>query len=194
VINDDREQRFRALYDMTRPRLIGFALRRARSADDAADIVAETFAIAWRRLDSVPAGDVAMLWLYATARNVAANQLRRHNREGDLVQRLGSQLRAATSETMAPKEESALAAARAFARLSEEDRELLMLVAWDGLSGDDLAALLGCSSTAARIRLHRARSRLAVELAAEEIEEKHGARTRHELSREPELAEGAEEG
>jgi len=193
VTDNQSEQRFRALYDLARPRVIAFALRRTPSPEDAADIVAETFAIAWRRLDSVPNGEMALLWLFATARNVAANQRRRHKRGGDLVQRLGAELRGALSTTFVPQEERALAAIRTLERLSDDDRDLLMLVGWDGFNATDLGALMGCSPTAARIRLHRARSRLAVELAHEGFDEKQSVHIRHSPSGEPVIANGAEE-
>jgi RNA polymerase sigma-70 factor (ECF subfamily) len=54
----------------------------------------------------------------------------------------------------------------ALAELDERDREVLMLMAWEGLSGREAAAALGCSDTAYRIRLHRARKRLRQRFAA----------------------------
>lgn len=65
-----REDQFREVYDRHYAAVVGYALRRADSRDDAADVVAETFLIAWRRLDDLPGGDDALLWLYATARRV----------------------------------------------------------------------------------------------------------------------------
>jgi len=193
VADNQRAERFRAIYDMARPRLIAFALRRTTTAEDAADIVAETFTIAWRRLDSVPDGESALLWLFATARNVTANQYRRHKRGGELVERLGNELRDALSMALLPQEENTLAAARVLERLSVEDRDILMLVGWDGFSAADLGTLIGCSPTAARIRLHRARSRLVVELAREGFDEKQSTHIGHSPSRGPALADTVEE-
>ena len=76
-MSDAREDQFRALYDLTRPQIIAYALRRTSSREDAADIVAETYEIAWRRLGDVPAGPAGLLWLYVTARYVLANHGRR---------------------------------------------------------------------------------------------------------------------
>ena len=80
MADNQRQERFRAIDDLARPRLIAFALRRTTTAEDAADIVAETFTIVWL-CDSVPDGDSAS-WLFATARNVTANHYRRHKRGG----------------------------------------------------------------------------------------------------------------
>ena len=77
MTEDERERRFRALYGRARPCLFAYALRRTLSPEDAADVVAETFLIAWRRLDAVPDGEASLLWLYAACRRVIANQSRR---------------------------------------------------------------------------------------------------------------------
>jgi RNA polymerase sigma-70 factor (ECF subfamily) len=50
------EARYAALYRENTRELLGYALRRAGDPDDAADVVAETFLIAWRRLGEVPLG------------------------------------------------------------------------------------------------------------------------------------------
>src|SRR5215472_12223538 len=72
----ERQVRFEALYTANHAPILGFALRRTASPDDAADILAETFLTAWRRLDELPAGDDARLWLYGVARRVLANYYR----------------------------------------------------------------------------------------------------------------------
>ena len=84
-MSEAREDRFCALYERTRPRIVAYALRRTSSREDAADIVAETYEIAWRRLDDVPAGDAGLLWLYVTARYVAANHGRRTRRRDTTI-------------------------------------------------------------------------------------------------------------
>ncbi len=189
-----REERFRTLYDLTRPLIISYALRRARSPEDAADVVAETFTIAWRRLDSVPEGDGAVPWLLVTARHVMANMGRRAERGLGLIDRLGHELRTAVSASVGPQDEGALIARRALGRLSDRDREVILLVAWEGFSDKELSALLGCTPAAARIRLLRARSRLVDALADEESTEKqasprgHG-HPRNSMDSEPEIEE-----
>ena len=155
-----REQ-FQALYAANYHRVLGYALRRA-DRDDAADVVAETFLVAWRRLDEVPAGDAARLWLYGTARRVLANQRRARRRRKRLAERVRSQ--AILGTEAGPADPAVNGAAAAFARLRPDDRELLALVAWEGLDAGEIGQVVGCSRNAARIRIHRARRRFAREL------------------------------
>jgi RNA polymerase sigma-70 factor (ECF subfamily) len=164
-MDDERQERFRVLYVSARPRIVAYALRRTRSAEDAADVVAETFAVAWRRIDDVPEGDDAVLWLYATARRVLANERRRGRRRTDLVSRIGSVL-FEHGASVEPPDGTALVAVSALRSLDGDDRELLMLTAWEGLDAADVGRVLGCTPGAARIRLHRARRRLDAVIAA----------------------------
>jgi RNA polymerase sigma factor (sigma-70 family) len=156
-----RRDRFQALYEENYAPILGYALRRV-ARDDAADVVAETFLIAWRRLDDVPNGAQARLWLYGTARRLLANQQRGERRRARLMERIRSEPdERVQSASPGPALDRA---AVAFARLRPHEREILALVAWEGLDPGEVAQVLGCSRNAARIRLHRARSRFAREL------------------------------
>jgi RNA polymerase sigma-70 factor, ECF subfamily len=157
------EDRFCALYEKARPQIIAYALRRTASREEAADIVSETFEIAWRRLEDVPPSPDDLLWLYVTARHVLANSGRKLHRRAELTTRLAEGLRA-VDVVEAPVDEAGLLALACLQSLPEEDRELLMLTAWEGLSSTEAGRVLGCSSTAARIRLHRARTRLNAQM------------------------------
>jgi RNA polymerase sigma-70 factor (ECF subfamily) len=161
---DPREERFRRLYDTGRHRVIAYAMRRTSNHEDTADAVAETFAIAWRRIDDIPSGEREVPWLFAVARRVIANRLRGNSSQSAIVQRLAHQLALSAPGQDEPNSDR-LSAITALSRLSEEDREILMLVAWDGLSSQELGWMFSCSPTAARIRLHRARGRLNDEWA-----------------------------
>lgn len=165
----EREDRFREVYDRHYTAVLGYAMRRADSRDDAADVVAETFLTAWRRLDDLPAGDDALLWLYATARRVLANQVRATGRRRRLDDRLRAQLLVAPDrEPQDATSESVRAVGAALGRLNEADRELLLLAAWEELDAAQIGEVVGCSRGAARVRLHRARQRLRRELDREE--------------------------
>lgn len=174
-----REERFRRLYETTRPRVLAYALRRTTSTEDAADVVAETYTIAWRRLDDVPDGEASILWLYATGRRVLANHRRRLSRHAELIDRIGVELGSAFVLRSEASEADAVAARVALEHLSDDDRELLLLTAWEGLSSSELARVLGCSPTAARIRLHRARVRLLAELSSLGLITKQSPPSRH---------------
>jgi RNA polymerase sigma factor (sigma-70 family) len=147
--------------------MLAYALRRTSSPEDAADVVAETFAVAWRRLDDLPTGDDRILWFYATARRVLANHHRRVRRRDELIDRIASELRCGLVHVESVDTDR-VALLAAFRRLGEADRELLMLAGWDGLDSAELARLLRCSRTAVRIRLHRARARLTREMGSVE--------------------------
>jgi RNA polymerase sigma factor (sigma-70 family) len=160
---DERRRRFEEVYAANHGPILGYVLRRTQSPHDAADVIAETFLTAWRRLDDVPSGDEARLWLYGAARRVLANHHRGERRRSVLSDRLGAEIAGAY---LMPEYTGELAEiAAAFRGLSEADRELLALVAWEGLDHGQVAAVLGCSRNAVRIRLHRARRRFADMLA-----------------------------
>jgi RNA polymerase sigma-70 factor, ECF subfamily len=161
------EERFRRLYEAAWRPVLAYALRRTPSADDAADILMETFTIAWAHLGEVPEGDGAVLWLYATARGVIANAAKRQQRRLRLSQRVAAELNetALAGAEAGPAHGDTLVATDALGLLGDDDRELLMLAAWEGLGSRELACVLNCSPAAARVRLHRARARLRAALA-----------------------------
>ena len=64
--------------------------------------------------------------------------------------------------------------AAAFGSLSDDDRELLSLLVWEGLGPTQLGIALGCSTPAATMRLHRARRRLESALLDDAVD--HDAR------------------
>lgn len=156
---DERRRRFEEVYAANCAPILGYLLRRTGNPDDAADVLAETFLIAWRRLDAVPPGDEARLWLYAVARRTLANYHRGERRRTAATSRLRAQLEVGYRPPEHTGELAEIAAA--FRTLPEADRELLALVGWEGLDHGQIAAVLGCSRNAVRIRLHRARRRFA---------------------------------
>jgi DNA-directed RNA polymerase specialized sigma24 family protein len=167
VSPDERRRRFEDVYAANHAPLFGYVLRRTDNCDDAADVIAETFLTAWRRLDDLPAGDAARLWLYGVARRTLANHRRGQRRRLALAGRLRADLAAAGPPPPFTGELAAVAVA--FRSLPEADRELLALAGWEGLDAGQIAATFGCSRNAARIRLHRARRRFAAELAREQV-------------------------
>jgi RNA polymerase sigma factor (sigma-70 family) len=145
-----------SLWDDWHRHVLAYALRRA-DPTTAEEVVAETFVIAWRRIDAVP--DPPLPWLLGVARRVLANQRRGDRRRVALLDRLQFEARVADASG---EEGQALAA---LATLSERDREALVLHAWEGLDHADAATVMGCSSATFAVRLHRARGRFARALA-----------------------------
>jgi RNA polymerase sigma-70 factor (ECF subfamily) len=96
---DERRRRFERLYAANHDRILGFLMRRVTDPQDAADLLGETFLTAWRRLEAVPAGDEARLWLYGVARNLLANHYRGERRRTDLAVRLRADVSAVWAPT-----------------------------------------------------------------------------------------------
>jgi RNA polymerase sigma-70 factor (ECF subfamily) len=145
------EELFEAHYWAVR----AYVLRRAASSV-VDDVVAETFLITWRRLDSV--GDDPLPWILGVARRLLANHYRAERRRSALLVRLQSLVGPALVWE-APAAMSVRLAA-ALTALSAAEREALLLVAWEGLEPGRAAQVAGCSSGAFRTRLHRARQRV----------------------------------
>lgn len=180
VVNRDRNDRtvqprhaeasFEGLYAEHGRAVLGYALRRTSDAQDAADVVAEVFLVAWRRLDDVPSGEGGRLWLYGVARHALANQQRSERRRERLAERLRRELPAALQSMPPPAPETGAIRA-ALGRLGSEDQEILRLAAWEELTPGEIATVLEISQVAARSRLHRARRRLRAALQRAPVQE-----------------------
>lgn len=146
-------QRFEQIYAEHHRAVKAYVRRRAPEAV-VDDVVWDTFLVCLRKIERVP--QEPLPWLYAVARKTLANERRKCTRVADA--------RPVPAAEPAPLGDGALAGA--FNSLSERDREVLRLGAWEGLSLADAATVLGCSAVACRVRYHRAKSRLASRLAA----------------------------
>ncbi|MET9063801.1 RNA polymerase sigma factor [Streptosporangium sandarakinum] len=156
--------RFVQIYEHAYRPILGYVLRRCADPEDAADVVAETFATAWRRIDEIPPGDEARLWLYGVARHTLANHLRGERRREQRAAALREQILASPALSGPPPAEYTQLG-RVFRALSDDDRELLSLVAWEKLDTEQMARTLGITRNAVRVRLYRARKRFARALA-----------------------------
>lgn len=162
---DIYRERFEGCFRDHYAQVLAFAIRRVSGREAAEDVAAEVFAVAWRRRDCMP--EEALPWLYAIAGNVVANQWRASSRRRDLDVRLAHEAGAAgPGADPVDVVDRRDAFSVAFSRLDDSEREVLRLVAWDGLTTRDAAAVFGCSSGAFRVRLHRARRKLAKQLEA----------------------------
>jgi RNA polymerase sigma-70 factor (ECF subfamily) len=157
------DARLTALYERHYDDVLAYCVRRV-GRSDADEAAADVFAIAWRRIDDLE-WDTARPWLFGVARGVVANRWRSRRRSTRLPdEQVGRRV-----ET-----EEILSVVR---RLGANDREVLMLAAWEGLSGPEIARALGISVAAAEQRLHRAKRRLVRMLPSPRREvTRHGAR------------------
>ena len=150
------EQRFERLYEQHFNRVASYLLART-DRDSAAEALARTFEIAWRRVSDVPAEPLG--WLLGVARRVLAEQRRAQGRRDALIERIAGAAPEASGDhaDAVAARECVLAA---IADLTPFQQEALLLIAWDGLSERDAATVLGCSRGAVALRMHRARKQL----------------------------------
>lgn len=156
ITEADFERTFREHHDA----VYRYAARRV-APDAVQDVVSETFLTAWRRRADIRGEPLP--WLLGVARRATANHLRGDARRGALHQRLSAerQARAVDGADVTPPITAALLS------LPERDREALMLIAWDGLDNRVAATVMGCSTAAFAVRVHRARGRLRRALRVE---------------------------
>lgn len=149
------------MFDEHAVRVYAYAARRS-SPDVANEVVSETFLIAWRKLDAVPADPLP--WLLNVTGKVLANRRRSDQRREAFTTERARALRAAPTFDPADAVPTRLAVEQALDRLPPAEREALTLVAWDGLDVRAGAIAAGCSRATFSVRLHRARRRLMKEL------------------------------
>jgi RNA polymerase sigma factor (sigma-70 family) len=168
--SDEAELRFHRLYRAYFRPVQAYAVNRLGPVDEVADVVAEVFMTAWRRLADVPPPPGDRFWLYGTARRVISRRHRSASRRDNLIHRLAADRRQAgqhdeghfAGAAQDPAQERLLAA---IARLKPADREALLLVHWEQLTYAEAAQTLGCSVNAVGIRVHKAKARLRELLA-----------------------------
>ena len=154
------------LFRSYRPAVYAYAARRTH-IDEVEDLVAEVFTTAWRSRDSVP--DDPLPWLYRVARNHLRHAKRGRARQLRITDRVGAgeHLRGEGTDVEGLVS-SHVDVLSVLAQLPEADAEILRLAASEELSASEIAVVLGCSTAAARVRLHRARKRARNVLAAVE--------------------------
>jgi RNA polymerase sigma-70 factor, ECF subfamily len=161
--NGDVEARFEACFRAHYADVLAYALRRLGERGAAEDVAAQTFAVAWRRRNVLPADPLP--WLFGVARHVVQNETRSARRRSRLLARITRQHLPGTAPDPAASVPERSVIVAALGRLAEGQREVLRLAAWEGMDARRAAAVLGCSRSAYTLRLHRARRRLAKELA-----------------------------
>jgi RNA polymerase sigma-70 factor (ECF subfamily) len=154
-VNEHATDRFRAVYARHYPDVVRYGLRRLDGLTAAEELAQEVFLVAWRRRSELPAR--ALPWLYGVARRLLANHWRAQRTVPPFVE---------LTEVAALDRHDGVVrlvdVRSALFRLSEDDQEILRLVGWEQLSLAEAASVLGCGLATAKVRLHRARRRLAV--------------------------------
>jgi RNA polymerase sigma-70 factor (ECF subfamily) len=170
---DHAVRRFTELCSETYRPVLAYAMRRTRSVDDAHDVVSSTFLVAWRRLDDVLDADVPLAWLYGVARKTLSNQRRSTQRQAAVAQRaaeFGRDAHQVGADRIIESQAEWSKIMTALETLSERDREVLRLAAFEQLAPAEIAVVLGVSSARARTWLYRARRRLNHAAEAPDVE------------------------
>lgn len=156
-MDSDQLRAVGALYERHSDAVMRYALRRS-DRETAEEVTAQVFLVAWRRRSALP--DDALPWLYGVARRALSEQRRGAARR----KRLHERLRSVAVEAPPALELRDRALEHAVMRLSDVDREALLLHYWEELEPAQVAVALGCSRATLAVRLHRARARLRREL------------------------------
>lgn len=157
--------RFRVLFDDNYSSLLAYAARRVVLYEDAKDVVADVFVVAWRRRATVPDDSVEQrMWLYGVARRILSNQHRSELRLTRLYGRVASAAFEVVPDHASSDDGSDLTVAvEALNALTADDREILLLSLWEDLTPGQIATVMGRSSALVSVRLHRAKVRLRKE-------------------------------
>ena len=162
MTGQEAEAKSKGVYEAHHKQVLAYCLRRSRS--EGWDAAADTFAVAWRRIDIAPDGEEALPWLYTIARMVLANTHLKHKSAARLKARIGgvARLSLVGPEVQVVQRWEEHRLVETVNRLRPDDREALRLVTWEELSHSQIAEVLGISVTAVGQRVHRATKRLHV--------------------------------
>ena len=155
----ERELAFIAIHKDSYPAVFRFVGRRVESVEVAEEIAADVFRVVWQKWSDDARPDLA--YLLGIARNLVGNAYRSRDRQ----QALQEKLRTTAVQRFGGSSEN-VAVQDAMARLREKDRDILQLAYWDGLGSAEIAQLLQCSESSAKVRLHRARAAFRKQLPA----------------------------
>jgi DNA-directed RNA polymerase specialized sigma24 family protein len=163
--NDRGAESFSELYRRTHVDVLAFLLRRCANAEDAADCLAETYLVAWKKRDQMPTGDETRPWLFGVARNLMRRGNALSARTAAATSALAAELYRSGTVCLPPEPAEAGPVTAAIRQLPELDQEIITMLIWDHLAPREVAAVLGLAPNLVRVRAHRARAKLKAALA-----------------------------
>lgn len=166
-MGSSRDERFRRLVRENSPAVGNYLRRRLHplTPADLDDLVEETMLVVWRRIDDVPR-EAELPWMIGVARNVLRNARRRQHRRSAFESTLVPRPSDPSAEDYVIADTSVR---EALVALNDDDREILMLNAWDGLDTEALGTALSITANAAAVRLSRAQARFRATFASAEV-------------------------
>lgn len=157
----NRKERLAEASEALAPQLLAYFVRRVIPREDAADLLAETLLIAWRKARALPDDpDLHRAWMFSTAAKVLANHRRGNSRRDRLTQRIRDHLQSEPDQLV--EVDLRLEVQSAIDSLTPQDAELVRLVYWEGFSASEAGATLGIPASTARLKMSEARTKLAV--------------------------------
>lgn len=156
----NRHEKFEALYAAHVKDLLSYALRRSASTHDAVETLSEAMLVAWRRIDDVPEGIEARLWLFGVMRNVMNNSRRSSRRQKRLIEKVSSLLEADVQEETRSRDSRTSNVHEALKQLRPIEAEVIRLSIWEELTSSQISTLLQIPPETVRTHLHRGRLKL----------------------------------
>jgi len=166
-MTEEQARLFSAAFDEYYPEVLAYCRRRMGNVTDGGDAAADTFLVAWRRIDDFVAVQYPRAWLYGVARRTTLNLMRSKRRASNLADKVEhlAPVAAPDAAEEAIGAADVAAALAALAQLSESDQEIIALAAFDSFGHEEIAVALGITAGQARSRLYRARQRLRAKFA-----------------------------
>jgi RNA polymerase sigma factor (sigma-70 family) len=160
------DERFTRIYETHYLAVLAYCARRVNRSD-AEDVSSEVFTVLWRKMDAFDP-DAPLPWLYSVALGTIRNRHRATRRSTALTRKIGgthSTTGSSAPDVVVVRNEQDKEALTLLARLRETDQEVIRLAVWEELSAREIGLVIGCSTSAAEQRLHRAKKRLAKKLS-----------------------------
>jgi len=153
------------LHEAVAPDLLRYFLRRVSSPEDAADLLAESFYVAWRRKSRLPINaSEQRMWMFGIANNVLRNGKRAARRQAALAAELREALAVSRGDIHDPEAGVRDLVRDALATLPADQAELVRLIHWEGFTVIEAARILSVRESTARGRYQRARLTLRASL------------------------------